>query len=60
MVLYASYVCLLYSRFIENHPIDLAATNTSFLRRFCHTKYTISFIGALYPHCPHHHKPFIF
>jgi hypothetical protein len=37
MVLYASYACLLYSRFVENHLIDLAAMNPSFLRWFCHT-----------------------
>jgi hypothetical protein len=37
MVLYASYVCLLYSCFIENDLIDLEATNPSFLRWFCHT-----------------------
>jgi hypothetical protein len=36
MILYASYVCLLHSRFVDNHPIDLEATNPSFLRWFCH------------------------
>jgi hypothetical protein len=39
MVLYASYVCLLHSRFIENHPIDLEATNPLFLRWFCHRRH---------------------
>jgi hypothetical protein len=41
MVLYASYVCLLHSCFVENHPVDLEATNPSFLWWFCHntTKY---------------------
>jgi hypothetical protein len=34
MIFYASYVCFLYFRFIENHPIDLEATNPSFLRWF--------------------------
>jgi hypothetical protein len=37
MILYASYVCLLYSCFIENHSIDLEAMNPSFLRWFYHT-----------------------
>jgi hypothetical protein len=37
LVLYASYVCFMHSRFIENHSIDLEAMNTSFLRWFCHT-----------------------
>jgi hypothetical protein len=32
MVLYASYVCLLHSRFVENHLIDLETMNPSFLR----------------------------
>jgi hypothetical protein len=36
MVLYALYVCLLHSRFIENHPIDLEAMNPSFFRWFYH------------------------
>jgi hypothetical protein len=36
MILYVSYVCLLYSRFVENQPIDLEAMNPSFLRWFCH------------------------
>jgi hypothetical protein len=36
MVLYASYVCLPHSRFVENHPIDLEVTDPSFLRWFCH------------------------
>jgi hypothetical protein len=36
IVLYASYVCLLHFRFAENHPIDLEATNPSFLRWFYH------------------------
>jgi hypothetical protein len=31
MVLYALYVCLLHSRFNENHPMDLEVTNPSFL-----------------------------
>jgi hypothetical protein len=30
--LYASYVCLLYSRFIENHPIWILEDGPSFLR----------------------------
>jgi hypothetical protein len=38
MVLYASYVCLLHSHFIENHSIDLEVTDPSFLRWFCHTE----------------------
>jgi hypothetical protein len=37
MILYASYVCLLHSHFVENHPIDLAMMNPSFLRWFCHS-----------------------
>jgi hypothetical protein len=37
MILYASYVCLLYSWFVENHPIDLATMNPSFERWFYHT-----------------------
>jgi hypothetical protein len=37
MVLYASYVCLLYFRFIENHLIDLEVMGPSFLRWFCHS-----------------------
>jgi hypothetical protein len=37
MVLYASYVCLLHSRFVKNHPIDLEVTNPSFQRWFYHT-----------------------
>jgi hypothetical protein len=32
MVLYVLYVCLLHSRFIENHPIDLEVTNPLFLK----------------------------
>jgi mRNA-degrading endonuclease YafQ of YafQ-DinJ toxin-antitoxin module len=36
MVLYASYVCLLHSRFVKNHPIDLEVTNPSFQRWFYH------------------------
>jgi hypothetical protein len=39
-VLYASYVCLLPFRFIENRPIDLESTNPSFLRWFCHNQGT--------------------
>jgi hypothetical protein len=31
MILYALYVCLLHSCFIENHSIDLEAMNPSFL-----------------------------
>jgi hypothetical protein len=42
MVLYASYVCLMYSRFIENHPIDLEAMSPSFLRWFYHTTISVS------------------
>jgi hypothetical protein len=38
MVLYALYVCLLHSHFVENHPVDLAITNPSFLRWFYHKK----------------------
>jgi hypothetical protein len=30
MSLYASYVCLLHSRLVENPPIDLEETNPSF------------------------------
>jgi hypothetical protein len=37
MVLYALYVCLLHSRFIENHPIDLEVTNPLFLKWFYHS-----------------------
>jgi hypothetical protein len=37
MVLYASYVYFLYSRFVENHLINLEAMNPSFLKWFCHT-----------------------
>jgi hypothetical protein len=36
MVLYASYVCFMHSRFIENPPIDLEVMKPSFLRWFCH------------------------
>jgi hypothetical protein len=36
MVLCALYVCLLHSRFIENHPIDLEMMDPSFLWWFCH------------------------
>jgi hypothetical protein len=36
MVLYASYVCLLHSCFFKNYPIDLEATDPSFLRWFFH------------------------
>jgi hypothetical protein len=36
MVLYASYVCLLHSHFVENNPIDLEVTYPSFLRLFYH------------------------
>jgi hypothetical protein len=36
MVLYALYVCFMYSHFIENPSIDLEAANPSFLRWFCH------------------------
>jgi hypothetical protein len=31
MVLYASYVCLLHSRLIKNHPINLEPTDASIL-----------------------------
>jgi hypothetical protein len=37
MIVYASYVCLLYSRFIENLPTDLEVMNHSFLRWFFHS-----------------------
>jgi hypothetical protein len=36
MVLYISYVCLLHSRFIKNHPFDLEVIDPSFLRWFYH------------------------
>jgi hypothetical protein len=36
MVLFASYVCLLYSGFVENHPIWILEMDPSFLRWFCH------------------------
>jgi hypothetical protein len=39
LILYASYVCLLYFRFVENHPIDLEAMDPLFLRWFCHRGY---------------------
>jgi hypothetical protein len=35
MIFYASYVYLLHSRFVENHPINLEPTDPSFLRWFC-------------------------
>jgi hypothetical protein len=38
MVLYALFVRLLHSHFIENHAIDLEAMNPSFLRWFYHSK----------------------
>jgi CRISPR/Cas system-associated endonuclease/helicase Cas3 len=39
MISYALYVCLLHSRFIENHLSDLEAMEPSFLRWFCHSWY---------------------
>jgi hypothetical protein len=44
-VLNASYVCLLYSRFVENHPVDLEARNSSFLSWFCHNTIFVSCIA---------------
>jgi hypothetical protein len=40
MVLYASYVCLLHSRFVKNQPINHEATDPSFLRWFYRTGLT--------------------
>jgi hypothetical protein len=36
MVLYACMPCVVYSRFVENPPIDPEVTNPLFLRWFCH------------------------
>jgi hypothetical protein len=38
--LYASYVCLLHSRFIENHPIWILEDGPLILRWFYHNGYT--------------------
>jgi hypothetical protein len=37
LILYDSFVCLLHSCFIENHPVWSWKMNPSFLRQFCHT-----------------------
>jgi hypothetical protein len=34
--LYASFVCLLHSRFVENQPIWILEDDPSFMRRFYH------------------------
>jgi hypothetical protein len=47
LVLHASYVCLLHSRFVENQPIDLEVTNPSFLRWLCHNSCVIYTVKML-------------
>jgi hypothetical protein len=47
MVLYASYVCLLYSRFVENHPIDVESMSPSSL-------VLSQLVGVFYPK---YHRP---
>jgi hypothetical protein len=49
MGLYASYVCLLHSHFIENHSIVLEVTNSSFLRWFCHTQTLLCHVALVVP-----------
>jgi hypothetical protein len=46
MILYACVLCLLHSRFVENHSVDLEVTNLSFLRWFCHKAVDFKTIGV--------------